>query len=151
MSTSRVLSWPSRTWRLTVTAAVLAVLVVAQLDHNDDWWPLGSLSQYSSAVSPNGEVRSTYMEADDTSGETVRVPLTTQGVGVGRAEIEGQLSRILAEPALLQEIANAWENLHPDRPAYEVVRVMRSTQTLEDGVVVGEPVVEELATWTVTR
>ena len=138
-----------RAWRLTATAAVLGVLAAAQVVDTNDWFPFGSLSQYATARDLNGAVKSISIEAVDASGETVRVPLNQTGVGVGRAEIEGQLGRILADPALLQSLADAHAGLHPDEPAYRELTVVRSTRTLVDGRPSGEPTLETLATWTV--
>lgn len=138
-----------RAWRLTVTAAVLGVLVAAQVVDTNDWFPFGSLSQYATARDLNGTVKSISIEAVDESGDTLRVPLNQTGVGVGRAEIEGQLGRILANPELLQSIADAHAGLHPDEPAYTELTVRRTTRALVDGRPSGEPTVETLATWTV--
>ncbi|WP_066585438.1 hypothetical protein [Cellulomonas timonensis] len=138
-----------RAWRLTATAAVLGVLATAQFVDTNDWFPFGSLSQYATARDLNGTVKSISIEAVNASGETLRVPLNQTGVGVGRAEIEGQLGRILADPALLQSIADAHAGLHPDEPAYTELTVVRSTRALVDGRPSGEPTHEALATWTV--
>ncbi len=138
-----------RAWRLTATAVVLGVLATAQVVDTNDWFPLGSLSQYATARDLNGTVRSISIDAVDASGETLRVPLNQTGVGVGRAEIEGQLGRILDDPSLLQSIADAHAGLHPDDPPYRELAIVRSTRALVDGRPVGDATRETLATWTV--
>lgn len=143
------LSAISKTWRLVVAAAALGALTLGQIHDTNDYFPFGSLSQYATGSNPNGQVRSLYMLADTTDGEQVRVPLNPRGVGVGRAEIEYQLDRILADPSLLQGIADAQEALHPDRAQYTKLYVMRDVYQLVDGAQQGERVTEELTTWEV--
>ncbi len=140
-------------WRLSATAAALVLLAIGQLTDTNDLFPFGSLSQYATARDPNGTVRSAYLLADtdnsSSTGEQVRVPLDPRGVGVGRAEIENQLDRILAEPSLLQAIADAHAGLHPQEPRYRVLYLMRDTSQLEDGRPTGERSTEELTRWIV--
>ncbi len=142
---SRAAVW----WRLAVTAIALTILTLGQLHDTNDYFPLGSLSQYASARDMDGVVQSTYMIADTVSGDEVRVPLNPQGVGVGRADIESQLDRIVADPSLLQGIAHAWSELHPDADQYDKLYVKRDTYQLEDGIQQGVPQTEELTSWEV--
>lgn len=118
------------------------------LDTND-LFPLGSLSQYATARDMDGTVRSVYLEADTADGRRVRVALDAREVGVGRAEVEGQLARVLADPSLLQALADARSELRPQEPPLRTLHLMRSERQLRDGVEVGTPAVEELATWRV--
>ncbi|TDE10385.1 hypothetical protein [Jiangella asiatica] len=138
-------------WRLGVTAVALTVLTFGQLHDTNDYFPLGSLSQYATPRDMDGTVRSVYMLADTTGGDQVRVPLNPGGVGVGRADIESQLDRIVADPSLLQGIADAWSELHPEADPYVRLYVMRDTFQLEDGLQQGTPTTEELTTWEVRR
>jgi hypothetical protein len=137
--------------RLTGVVAALAILAAGQFLDTNDPFPLGSLSQYASARDMDGTIQSVYLTADTDEARDVRIPLNQSVVGVGRAEIEGQLRRILAQPSLLQSLADAHAELKPDQPALRELRLMRSEQQLSDGYVVGEPTVEELARWTVTE
>lgn len=136
-------------WRLTAAALALGLLVVGQLTDDNDLFPFGSLSQYATARDPNGSVRSVYVLADTTSGERVRVPLNPTGVGVGRAEIENQLGRVLADPSLLEALADAHAGLHPDEPRYTELLLMRDTRRLVDGRPADGVATEELTRWTV--
>src|SRR5918996_5203596 len=110
------LSARSVVWRLIVVVVCLVVLAGAQLTDTDDYFPLSRLSQYAFAPGADGVVKSTYIQAVNTDGQQVRVPLNAKGVGVGRAEVEGQLRRIIDDPSLLQAIANGWAGLQPDEP-----------------------------------
>ncbi|HEU4541103.1 MAG TPA: hypothetical protein VFR23_08240 [Jiangellaceae bacterium] len=143
------LSATSVAWRLIVVVVCLVVLIFAQLTDTDDFFPLSRLSQYAYAPGHDGIVKSTYILADTTEGEQVRVPLNSEGVGIGRAEVEGQLSRIIDDPSLLQAIANAWAELHPDQPQYEALYLMRDFYELADGKPSGNRETVELAYWEV--
>lgn len=148
-----VVTLPRRSvaWRLAAVAASLAVLVAAALIDTDDYFPLGRLSQYASAHERDGTVKSTYMLADSAAGRGITVPLGATGVGVGRAEIEGQLGRIMEDPSLLQGIANAWAELHPEQPPYTHLYLMRDIYHLVDGTPTGRPETVELARWRVEQ
>ena len=147
--TTRPLSRAGLLARGVATVAALAVLGWGQWRDTNDLFPLGSLSQYATARDMNGTVRSVYLQADTDGAARVGVPLDQREVGVGRAEVEGQVSRIIEDPSLLQGLAEAHARMHPDRPPLRVLHLMRSERRLADGVAVGEPVVRELATWTV--
>lgn len=143
------LSARSVAWRLIAVVGCLVVLTVAQLTDTDDYFPLSRLSQYALAPGPDGIVKSTYILAHNTDGEQVRVPLNATGVGIGRAEVEGQLSRIIDDPSLLQAIANAWAELHPDQPHYQRLYLKRDVYQLVDGKPAGDRETIELAVWEV--
>lgn len=135
--------------RLVAAALCLAVLIAAAVVDTDDYFPLGRLSQYATAQDRDGTVRSVYILADTTAGGRVRVPLNPTGVGIGRAEIEGQLGRVIDDRSLLQAIANAWEALHPDQPQYRTLYLMRDTYHLVAGSPSGRRATEELTRWQV--
>ncbi|HKE52248.1 MAG TPA: hypothetical protein VKE25_12140, partial [Actinomycetes bacterium] len=80
-----------RAWRLAATAAVLLALAYGTIWGADRHFPFGPMVQFAFSVDPNGQIRSVYIEADTTTGVRVQVPLTSEGVGIPRAEIEGQL------------------------------------------------------------
>jgi hypothetical protein len=134
-------------WRLIVVVGCLVALTVAQFTDTDDYFPLSRLSQYALAPGRDGVVKSTYILADNADGEQVRVPLNATGVGIGRAEVEGQLGRIIDDPSLLHAIANAWAQLHPDQPQYERLYLKRDVYQLVDGKPAGDRETLELAVW----
>ncbi|HVF19140.1 MAG TPA: hypothetical protein VNA14_02745 [Mycobacteriales bacterium] len=142
------LSRAGRRARLAATAAVLAGLAYGTIWGTDDHFPFGPLTQYAFAADPNGTVADLYLEADTTAGTRVRVLLMHSGVGVGRAEIEGQLDTIRRDPSWLQGIADAQARLHPDEPRYTHVYVRIRHVQLRRGVAVGERM-ENVADWRV--
>jgi hypothetical protein len=147
---TRTLSRASTLWRVIAAFAGIAALIHGTLADSDDYFPFGSMAQYATAHDLDAKVRSTYVLADTESGrQRVRIPLNATGTGIGRAEVEGQLDRILADPSLLQTIADAYEAIHPDRDQYTALYLMRDTYQLRDGYQTGPPVTVELARWTV--
>jgi hypothetical protein len=137
-------------WRIAAATLGLLALLHGTLRDSDDYFPFGSMAQYASAHDLNGQTRSTYILADTESGhEGVRVPLNATGTGIGRAEVEGQLPRFIDDPSLLQVIADAYREIHPDRDQYTHMYLMRDTYQLLDGYVVGEPETDLLAEWAV--
>lgn len=135
-------------WRLAATLAALAALAVGQVHDTNDLFPLGSLSQYATPRDMDGTVSSTYLVADLADGETaVHIPLNPAVVGVGRAEVEGQVGRIQDDPSLLGSLGEAYAKLNPGKPALRHLYLQRSTSQLEGGIAVGDPTIERLAEW----
>jgi hypothetical protein len=142
------LSRRGRAWRLAASAVVLALLAYGTVWGTDDHFPFGPLTQYAFAADPNGTVPDLYIEAETSAGTVVKVPLSPDGVGIGRAEVEGQLDAIRRDPSLLQGIADAHRRLHPDEPRYLVLHLRIRHTRLRRGVVVGSEV-EQVVDWTV--
>ena len=147
-TTERRLSRAGLSWRAAVALAVVALAVNGSVRGNDVQWPFAPMSQFAFGVDLDGQIRSTYVDADTTAGTTVRVPLTAGGVGLGRAEVEGQLPRFVADPALLQSIAVAAARHHPSWPRYTRLRLRQEVSNLRGGEVVSTRT-ERLADWTV--
>ncbi|MEE6281733.1 hypothetical protein [Georgenia sunbinii] len=133
--------------RVVAMVAALGVLGYGQLADTNDLFPLGTLSQYATARDLNGTIRSTYLLADTAAGDGQRIAMNERSIGVARAEIEGQLDRILARPELMQAVVDSRAALDPGAPLIETLYLMRSVQQLENGYVVGEPEQIELLRW----
>jgi len=139
---------PARAWRLAATAAVLLGLAYGTIWGSDQHFPFGPMVQFAFSVDPDGQIRSVFIEADTTAGTRVRVPLTSEGVGIPRAEIEGQLPQIERDPSLLQGIAVAQRRRHPDQPQYLRLYLMVEITQLQDRRPAGQSV-DQLAVWEV--
>lgn len=126
-----------RLWRAGVTSLVLAALFYGSAWGSDDDFPLGPMTQFAFAVeSDGGEIHSHWLEADTTAGTRVKLPMDAVGAGLKRAEVEGQVDLFARDPSLLQGIADAQRRLHPDRPAYTKIYVVKQIRTLRKGRVV---------------
>ena len=85
---------------------------------------------------PNAAVISTRTVALTPEGEEVR--LSGGEVGLRRAEFEGQLDRIEAEPELLGLLAEAYLERHPGAPELVSVQVVQRRFELVEGRQTGE-------------
>lgn len=119
--------------RLWVTAIGLVALLAGTVVGSDDHFPFGPMVQFAFSVPSNSVIDDTWVEAVTSTGARVKVPLTPAGVGLRRAEIEGQLSRIVAEPRLLGALATAHHRLHPDEPTYRRIEVVTQRTRLQGG------------------
>jgi hypothetical protein len=128
------LSGTGRAWRLGAVAAAAGLLLYGSAGGSDDLFPFGPMSQYSFRIDPDGEVRALWVEADLADGSHRRLDISNaDDIGVARAELEGQLDRIIADPSRLAELADAWANLHPDRPELRRITVGQDVVELHDG------------------
>jgi hypothetical protein len=86
---------------------------------------------YSTTDKLDAPVKSLRLEAVTVDGR--RIVLTDSETGLRRAEIEGQLGRIRADPALLDAVAAAYHARSPQRPALAEVDVIVRLIALRDG------------------
>ena len=140
-----------RTVRLVVALVGIALLVHGSVRGTDDLWPFGPMSQYAMTVPDDASITYTRISARTDAGSTVDVPLNIEGAGVARAEIEARTGEIVADPSLLQAVADGWARKHPGKPKYVKLELIRDTTKLVEGRVVGPPSSEVLATWQVRR
>lgn len=120
-------------WRAAATLVVAGLLVFGTFWGSDDMFPFGPMKQFAFRIDPDGCIHSNYLRADTTDGRNVRVPWGQAGVGLKRAELEGKLSQIFADPSVLQEFIDAQRQLHPFGPHYETLYVMRDRVALDGG------------------
>jgi hypothetical protein len=135
-------------WRLAALAAVVGLAGYGTGFGDDDMWPFAPMSQFAFRVDRDSEIRAVRVDALTTGGAEIRVSLSPAGIGMARAEIEGQLPRIVEDPSLLQNLALAQRRRHPGQPQFRRIYLREQVTTLRDGRAVGEHV-ETLATWDV--
>lgn len=127
----------ARLWRSLGGAAVVGALFYASAYGSNDDFPLGPMTQFAFSVKNDGGVIGSYwLEADTADGRHVELSRDAVGTGMKRAEIEGQMSRIVRDPSLLQGIADGQRRLHPDEPRLTRVYVVQEIKKLEHGKVV---------------
>lgn len=135
--------------RLTVMAAFVVVLGLGTAIGDDQWWPFGPMTMFGFEVDPNAQVHSLGVEADTVAGRRVVVPLGAGGIGLERAEIEGQQAKIVAEPKRLQAVAVAASRSLPGAPRYRTIYLVDTVQQLKDGSAHGPAIRRVLTTWQV--
>ncbi len=126
------LSAPGRAVRVAGTVLVAALLLAGTAWGGDDWFPVGPFRMFATVERPDAPVVDTRVEAVDATGR--RFVLTEDGTGFRRAEVEGQLGRFEADPALLGGLAAAYAARHPAAPRIVGVRVVQRWYELRVGV-----------------
>ena len=139
----------ARAWRTAVVVALAVLFCAGSLVGDDHWWPFSPWRMFSTSQAPTGAVWSTGIEVQTAQapGEWVRAPLTPENVGLNRAEIEGRIPQIEADPGRLGTLAASHAQLRPDAPAWTALRVVRRQIVVEDRKPTGEVRTEVLAEW----
>lgn len=132
--------------RVVVMLAGVVLLVHGSLRGSDDQWPIGPMSQYAMRVDRDADVVQIRAYATTSAGP-MEVPLTSNGCGIGRSEVEGRLDDYVHDPSKLQVLADGWHRLHPDKPVFRTIRLVRETQQLRGGRLVPGVDAEQLALW----
>ncbi|HEY9473828.1 MAG TPA: hypothetical protein VIS06_08250 [Mycobacteriales bacterium] len=134
----------ARVWRLTATGLGLALVFTGTVWGQDSDFPFGPFRMYSTRDSPDAPVVTTQIEATTVSGRhlTISGPQT----GLRRAEVEGQLGRFVADPALLGSLAVAYQRHHPDDPLVRI-EIVRHDYPLRQGQATGVERTTVLASW----
>ncbi len=116
---------------------VVGALFYTSAYGSNDAFPLGPMTQFAFSVKNDGGTISSYwLEADTAAGAHVKLSFDAVGTGMKRAEIEGQMSRIVRDPSLLQGIADGQRRLHPGQPRLTRIYVVQEIKKLKSGKVV---------------
>ena len=139
----------ARTWRVVVVLALTGLFCAGTLVGDDHWWPFSPWRMFSTSQAATGAVWSTGIEVQtaEAPGVWAPAPLTPSNVGLNRAEVEGRIPQIQADPARLGTLARSHAELRPDAPAWTALRVVRRQILVVDRRPTGEERVEVLAQW----
>jgi len=132
-----------------VTLALVVLFCAGSLVGDDHWWPFSPWRMFSTSQQATGSVWSTGIEVRlaDAPEAWVRAPLTPENVGVNRAEVEGRIPQIEAEPQRLGTLAASHARLRPDAPEWVGLRVVRHKIVVVDRQPTGEVETDVLAEW----
>ncbi len=133
-------------WRLAVSILGIGLLVNGSVRMSDDVWPFGPLSQYAFSPAPDSSIVVTRVEGLLADGRRLDLPLRAGQSGIGRAEVEARIPAILADPSLLEAVADGWARRHPDQPPPRVVWLVQDHTILVGGRR-GPTRLVELARW----
>lgn len=125
-----------RRLRLGTALGLCAALLAGTLWGQDDEFPVGPFRMYSTRQRLDGRVSWYEVRVVTPAGEEVM--LGTTRLGLRRAEVEGQLPRLLDEPELLCLLADAAD---VDFDVVEV-RLVKRSRPLQDGRPTGETIDE---------
>lgn len=132
--------------RGAITAAVALLVLAGTFVGQDDAFPFGPFRMYSTRDDPDGRVVSTRVEAVDAAG-VLRV-VDERSTGLKRAEVEGQVARFRADPALLGALATAHRRLRPAEDPFVEVRVVEESYLLRDSRPTGRRTEQVVVRWT---
>ena len=134
----------ARALRLAASFVLLAGLLWGTFWGLDDHFPFGPFRMYSTTDEVDGPIRSVALEGTDSDGETFSIP--TSRFGLRRAEVDGQVERILQDPDFLEHFVEAYENFNPDAPRLVRLRIFHRIDVLENRQPVDQHE-EEIAVW----
>ena len=143
------LSRAGRSWRVAVVLTLAGLFGLGSAIGDDHWWPVGPWRMFSTSTNPDRAVVSTVIEVrtEDDPLEWVPGALNRWTVGVNRAEVEGRLDEIRADPDMLATLAATRARLRPDEPRWTAVRVVFERTHLAGGRPTGELTREVVVTW----
>jgi hypothetical protein len=136
--------------RLAALALGTVLVVHGTVFGNDVQWPFAPMAQFAFRVGPDDSIRSLYLAARTVQGQDIVVPLSPPNLGIGRAEVEGQLPAIQRDPRLLKDLIEPYPRLHPGAPALAQVWLRERVTVLKNGRANGE-YVETLVGWPVDQ
>lgn len=141
------LSAAGRRSRLAAAAVVFGLLVVGAFFGSDDHFPLGPFRMYATSSQSTGQVAVVALQVKTEGSDWTLVRPSPESVGMNVAEFEGQLPRFEDDPALLSAVAASRAALHPDKPAWTDLRIVRQATVVVDKVPTGEVLETVLAEW----
>ncbi len=136
-------------WRVGLVAVVSTLFLAGALVGDDHWWPFGPWRMFSTSTPPSGAVVSMSIEVRSPDDARWRpTPITLESVGLNRAEVEGRIPQITADPVRLGTLARSHARLRPDDRPWTAVRLVRNEVVIVDRRPTGEVRHVVLATWT---
>jgi hypothetical protein len=143
------LSRVARLWRSVLTVVLLVVFCAGSLVGNDHWWPFSPWRMFATSQAATGSVWSTGIEVRTAVDVDTWVParLTPENVGLNRAEVEGRIPQVQADPSRLGTLAASHARLRPGAPAWVGLRVVRHKIVVVDREPTGEVETDVLAEW----
>lgn len=131
--------------RAAVAVAGILALTAGTAYGEDDWFPLAPFRMFSTADDPDRPVDIARVDAVDATG--AHFPLDEDASGVRRAEIEGRMAALKADPGLVAALAEAYAERHPGAADLVRIDVVVEHHELSGGEVTGVVVDEVVATW----
>ena len=132
LSCRSMLSARGQRWRTAAAAAIVLSIVWGSFFGEDDAFPLGPFRMYATASDPSGAVSVPYVE-----GRTAAAgwrAIVFSDFGLRRAEIEGQLGKLVTpRPVLLERLARSYNRFHSGAKPLTGLRLMYKSYILERG------------------
>lgn len=140
-------AWGVR-WRAATVTVLAALFVLGSVVGQDDWWPFSPWRMFSTSTPPSGAVVAMALEVQTADDPAWRpTGLTPSNVALNRAEVEGRIPQITADPTMLGTLAASHARLHPDDAPWTAVRLVRRETVIVDRVPTGEIRTSQVAAW----
>lgn len=139
------LSAAARRRRLGAATLTLTLLVAGSAWGHDDAFPFGPFRMYATKQRLDGATSWYAMEGVTADGTVVDIP--TQRLGLRRAELEGQMDRFRADPALVELLVETYERRQPDAEPLVEVRILKHLQPVRGGSPSGERTKRIVIAW----
>jgi hypothetical protein len=138
----------ARGWRVLLLLLLAALFLAGTAVGQDDWWPFGPWRMYATSTPPSGSVYSLAIQVREGADPNWRnANLTPTSIGLTRAEVEGRVPQLTADPDILGTLAHSHARLRPKEPAWVAVRVVRNEALLSDGAPTGQIRTTTVASW----
>jgi len=140
---------PARAGLVALLLVVATLFLAGTAVGEDSWWPFGPWRMFATSTAPSGSIYSLRIEVQHADDPTWQLAaLNPSSVGLNRAEVEGRIPQMTADPTILGTLARSHTRLRPDEPAWTAVRVVRSEVLLSDGKPTGRVKETPLVEWT---
>jgi hypothetical protein len=127
---------------------LVALFLGGTFKGNDNWWPFGPWRMFATSTSPSGSVVALKIEVQEGSDPKWEpANLVPSSVGLNRAEIEGRVPQMTADPKILGTLITSHTKLRPNEPRWHAIRVVRSEVLLAHGAPTGQTRDTTIVTW----
>jgi len=131
--------------RLVATIVVFGLLVLGSWRGDDDHFPFGPFRMYASTQSLDAPTSWLVLEADTADGN--HIALGESDSGLRRAELEGQVGQLTADPSRLAAVAAVYHRRHATAPPLVAIQLVRRSQPMRGGQPVGATTDAVIARW----
>lgn len=140
------LSRTGRYWRLGAAALAVALLLAGSAWGQDDAFPFGPMKMFATRQRLDGATSWYDIDGVTADGEVVDIPMAE--LGLRRAELEGQMDRLVDDPTLIGLLLPVYERRHPGADTLVELRVVKHLRPVRGGVPTGTVTERIVATWT---
>jgi hypothetical protein len=138
----------ARGWRLALLLTLAVLFFAGTTIGTDAWWPFGPWRMFATSTAPTGSVAVLKIEIQKAGDPTWQpASLTPTSVGLNRAEIEGRIPQMTANPAMLASLIHSHAELRPKEPGWQAIRVVRSETLIANGAPTGQTRDTTLISW----
>lgn len=88
------------------------------------------MRMYSTTNEVDGPISSIHLEGTTVAGEILKIKINA--LGLRPAELDGQIPRFRADPALMRHVLETYEERNPEAEALVSLRLVRGIHQLED-------------------